>query len=160
MLASTQPGTNTYIEPTTKNAQTKIAIPAVVKENEKQTPPEIIEEPIVESGPSIPDENPKVEFIEIEDKSELPDPNLNKPKPAFAPGYYVVLGAFEIYDNAISYSNLLNGKGIKVNYGYVEDRGLYYVYNIHTDSMAEATLIQNQFQKIPDFKDAWVHPVK
>jgi len=167
MLASTQSSMNTYTEPAPKNAQPKITAPIVVEETQEQTTPQIEEQeievsdpPMAESGPSIPEEATEVEFVELEETKDLPDPNFNKPKPTFAPGYYVVLGAFEIYDNAISYSNLLNGKGIKVDYGYVEDRGLYYVYNIYTNNMHEATRIQNQFKKLNDFEDAWVFDVK
>ena len=97
----------------------------------------------------------KIDTIKTEE-----GPNFNKPKPVFALGYYVVLGAFEVYDNAISYSNLLNNKGINVDYGYVEDKGLYYVINIHTEDFQEATKIQNQFIKLIDFKDAWVYEVR
>ena len=33
---------------------------------------------------------------------------------------------------------VLNAKGIKVDYGYVENRGLYYVYNLQTVDYLEA----------------------
>jgi type IX secretion system PorP/SprF family membrane protein len=164
MLAEAQPSTNSYMEPQAK-AITPVVVAPLVEENVEEPEPEIIEEfkivetPKKESGPAIPDIN---NTVEIEEVPTLPkeDPNLNKPKPTFAPGYYVVLGAFEIYDNAISYSNLLNSKGVKVSYGYVDDRRLYYVYNVHTDSVEAATRIQNQFKQLKDFRDAWVFGVR
>ena len=54
----------------------------------------------------------------------------------------------------------LNNRGINVDYGYVEDKGLYYVFNIHTENFQEATKIQNQFIKLIDFKDSWVYEVR
>ncbi len=94
------------------------------------------------------------------DEEEAPDPNYNKPKPAFAPGYYVVLGAFEIYENAVMFKDLLNSQGLETEYGYVEDRGLYYVYNLHTLNEEEAVRLQAQFMQLKDFKDAWVYEVR
>jgi len=160
MLAQAPPTTSTYTEPQTSFAA-PVVTPVVVEKESEELISEVqihddLEEVIVEPEPSIPEETTDIEFEEIIEK---PDPNFNKPKPTFAPGYYVVLGAFEIYDNAISYSNLLNSKGINVDYGYVEDRGLYYIFNIHTSSMVEATTIQNQFKQLGDFKDAWVYGV-
>lgn len=105
-----------------------------------------------------------VESVQEEQASifegNLPDPNLNKPKPDFAPGFYVVLGAFEIYDNAISFSELLKKKGITVKYGYVLERGLYYVYTMKTQDFDQARQVQDQFTQLNDFRDAWVFDVK
>ena len=98
------------------------------------------------------------DLIEVE--GDLPDPNFGKPKPTFASGYYVVLGAFELYDNAIMHSRYLNRKGIQVKYGYVEDRALYYVYNLYTQDFEEAKRLHNQFIHLKDFQDAWVFEVK
>lgn len=108
------------------------------------------------------------DFVEVQVQEEqasisnenIPDPNLNKPKPDFAPGFYVVLGAFEIYDNAISFSFLLKKMGIEVKYGYVVERGLYYVYTMKTDDFDEARQVQDQFTQLKDFRDAWVFDVK
>lgn len=101
-------------------------------------------------------------FIEELEKEEeyRPDPNINKPKPTFSPGYYVVLGAFEIFENAVSYSSMLGKKGINTKFGYVNDRGLYYVYNLQTENFDEAMKLQSQFMQLKDFKDAWVFDVK
>jgi hypothetical protein len=88
------------------------------------------------------------------------DPNFNKPKPDFAPGYYVVLGAFEIYDNAIMFTEVLNKKGIEVDYGYNEEKSLYYVYNLHTQDFSQADKLKNRFKQWGDYKDAWVYDVR
>lgn len=145
MLAAVVPATAevqtlAYEEPVNEKEDT------ILPESLAITTPILVEEPI--------------EIEEIDARKTEEDPNFNKPKPVFALGYYVVLGAFEFYDNAISYSNLLNNRGINVDYGYVEDKGLYYVFNIHTENFQEATKIQNQFIKLIDFKDSWVYEVR
>jgi type IX secretion system PorP/SprF family membrane protein len=93
---------------------------------------------------------------ELED-TDFVDPNFNKPKPPFAPGHYVVLGAFEIYENAITYQESLSKRGIQVGLSYLEERGLYYIYNQKSASEESARKMMNQYRKLPDFKDAWVY---
>jgi hypothetical protein len=88
------------------------------------------------------------------------DPNFNKPKPPFDPGHYVVLGAFEIYENAIIYQESLSKRGIQVGLSYLEERGLYYIYNQKSPSEESARKMMNQYRKLPDFKDAWVYSVE
>lgn len=111
-----------------------------------------VHEEVEESKPVIEEAPEPIE-------KEETDPNINKPKPEFSPGYYIVLGAFEIYENAVDYTDHLNQKGIKAKYGYVSGRGLYYVYNLKFDNEAQAKSISNNFRKVDEFKDAWVYPV-
>lgn len=166
MVSEAVPSTSAFSEPVSKPVQepeiaraVPVSSPVIVEEPVKKVAPE---KPAMTGGPVAPRESTLIEApVEIViEELELPDPNYNKPKPAFSPGYYVVLGAFEIYDNAVSYSRMLNNKGIKVSFGYVEDRGLYYVYNLQTENYEQATAVQNQFKTLPDFKDAWVFGVK
>jgi type IX secretion system PorP/SprF family membrane protein len=165
MLAEAPPAsTNTYSEPKASPVVPVVAAPVVIPPVTEQ-PEEVIvrhtiEESLKTTGPAIPDEPTNIKAIQPEVIIKVEDPNLNKPKPTFKSGYYVVLGAFEVYDNAIMYSKVLNNKGIKVDYGYVEDRGLYYVFNIHTTNFEEATRMQNQFRQLKDFQDAWVFGVQ
>ena len=109
--------------------------------------------------PTLQNEEETIEFEEIDVEEPEKDPNFNKPKPVFESGYYVVLGAFEIHDNAMLFTELLNKKGIEVDYGYVDDRGLYYVYNTHTMDFTQANQLKNQFGKLDEFKDVWVYGV-
>ncbi len=165
MLSAAPPtSTNTYSEPKTNSPAPVVAPPVVisppVEEPEEVITRHIMEESMKTSGPAIPNEPTDIKVIQPEERVEAVDLNINKPKPTFMSGYYVVLGAFEIYENAIMYSKVLNNKGIKVDYGYVEDRGLYYVFNIHTTSFEEATRMQNQFRQLKDFQDAWVFGVQ
>ncbi len=111
MLAEAQPNTNTYLEPKPTHIAPIVVTPAAVQEVVEESV--VVEEPVVEkmveySGPSIPDESLVFETLEVTETPSEPvkaDPNLNKPKPSFAPGYYVVLGAFEMRCS-VTYSNL------------------------------------------------------
>jgi type IX secretion system PorP/SprF family membrane protein len=161
ILAQAQPATSSHTEPQV-SFTAPVVLPSII---EKEPEEEIREAPLIGKKEEVKEvelrsSNPEeVTDLEIEEIDDDRDPNFNKPKPTFAPGYYVVLGAFEIYDNAISYSELLNSKGINVDYGYVEDRGLYYIFYIHTANEDEASRIQQQFKQIDDFKDSWVYEV-
>lgn len=133
---------------------------------EAETTPAILpqESELTVTAPEISgdEEVQEEEVIEIEETAieDLPDPNINKPKPAFAQGYYVVLGAFEIFENAVNYTGILEKKGIETRFGYVEDRKLYYVYHLHTSSFDEARKLQSQFARLKEFNDAWVYDVR
>lgn len=132
---------------------------------EEQILPELIEPviisiPIVEEMPTLQNEEETIEFEDIDVEEPEIDPNFNKPKPVFESGYYVVLGAFEVHDNAMLFTEFLNKKGVEVDYGYVDDRGLYYVYNTHTMDFTQADQLKNQFSKLDEFKDVWVYGVR
>ena len=78
----------------------------------------------------------------------------------FDPGYYVVLAAFEKRDNAIKYSEKINSSGFMAEYGYVVERRLYYVYNLHTQELEQANRRRDQFIHLNNFQDTWVFRVE
>jgi type IX secretion system PorP/SprF family membrane protein len=86
-------------------------------------------------------------------------PNIGK-HPGFIPGFYVVLGAFEYYDNAIMYMRQLNGRGIHAQYGYLGDKRLYYVYTAREDVKDSADTLKRKFSEMEGFSDVWIFEVE
>lgn len=164
MLVQNEPSSNPSPKPGIVETPLLIVTPIVVETQALELQPEQFEadiEPIIEpEEEELFFEDIEEEAVQIEDIRDLPDPNFEKPKPTFTPGCYVVLGAFELFDNVVRYSELLNKKGIKAKYGYVEDRGLYYLYNLQTQNFNEARQMQIQLMKLGEFKDAWVYNVR
>ena len=133
-----------------------VAVPAT---DEVQT---LANEELEEESAEVqsPIEEGSIEIEEIDTRKTEEDPNFNKPKPVFAPGYHVVLGAFDIYDNAIIFTEVLHKKGFEVDYGYNEEKSLYYVYYLNTQDFSRADKVKNEFKQLGDFKDAWVYDVR
>lgn len=79
--------------------------------------------------------------------------------PLISSGHYVIIGAFEVQQNAIVYKQVIQKSGLDVNVGYVPSRNLYYVY-LNMDLSIEACLEQVKItRQDPRFTDAWVRRI-
>jgi outer membrane protein OmpA-like peptidoglycan-associated protein len=78
---------------------------------------------------------------------------------AFTPaskGYYTIVGAFAIRENAANFNASLRKSGIHASYGYLTSGHIYYVYTLK-DQRASACLKEmHELRKKPGFSDAWV----
>ena len=77
-------------------------------------------------------------------------------QPPLAQGYYVIVGAFAVRDNAEKFNASLNTKGLNTSYGYVPSRQLYYVYTLRNEQVTPCTLAARELRKESQFSDAWV----
>lgn len=74
-------------------------------------------------------------------------------------GFYVIVGSFEIKDNADRFNISLQQKGIQTAYGYVPSSKMYYVYTLKSKP-AECLAVAKELRKDTAFYDAWVRYVK
>lgn len=76
------------------------------------------------------------------------------------PGEYVVVGAFNNYESAEEYSDELFFKGYQTRFGYISERGDWYVYIHKAESIENATQERDKYRKIGAFSKAWVLSVQ
>ncbi len=115
------------------------------------------------SASSVSGENgfDNIADLTVEKEKAKTTPNVQqKQYPPLDPGFYVVLGAFEIEQNAVLFTRQLNGRGITSNYRYIPDRNLFYVYASHTQDENKAQKLRREFSKMKDYSDVWVFEVK
>jgi outer membrane protein OmpA-like peptidoglycan-associated protein len=71
-------------------------------------------------------------------------------------GHYVIIGAFAVQQNAITYQDVIQRSGLAVKSGYVPSRNLYYVcldMRLNIEACLEQVKVTRQD---PRFPDAWV----
>lgn len=71
-------------------------------------------------------------------------------------GYYTIVGAFAIKENAIKYNASLNKSGIHSACGYLASRNIYYVYTMKDDNVSPCLKQMRELKKKPEFWDTWV----
>ncbi len=71
-------------------------------------------------------------------------------------GLYVVVGVFEVHDNATRYVKHINNKGYNTNYGQKSGNNYYYVYVYKTDSWDDAVQKTNEVRENTGLNDTWV----
>ena len=71
-------------------------------------------------------------------------------------GYYTIVGAFAIKENAVKYNASLQKSGIHSACGYLTSRNIYYVYTTKSDDAAVCLREMEELRKKPEFWDAWV----
>ncbi|MCX2745851.1 PorP/SprF family type IX secretion system membrane protein [Mangrovivirga sp. M17] len=130
------------------------------------------EEPEEKIEPEVTEEMVAVE--ELEDTTNIDEPQfIDEPaitanesvanKYKMNKGHYIVVGSFEIENNAIGYTKELNDAGIKTMMGYRPEAGLYYTYVFYTEeNINEALKKVYQIRKInrDDFKKAWILTIR
>lgn len=77
-----------------------------------------------------------------------------------AQGEYVVVGAFNSYEDAEQFSDELFFKGYQTRFGYITGQGYWYVYIYQGNTLEKATQERDKYRKIPMFKKAWVISVQ
>jgi len=75
-------------------------------------------------------------------------------------GNYVVIGVFGVFANAERYSDNLYSRGFNTKYGFLSNKGLYYVYIDRSEDINAAREARNRFRRISLFKDAWLLTVE
>lgn len=75
-------------------------------------------------------------------------------------GEYVVVGAFNSYEGAEEYSDELFFKGYQTRFGYISERGEWYVYIFKSEDINKAKQERDKYRKIGAFTKAWVLSVQ
>lgn len=71
-------------------------------------------------------------------------------------GYYVIVGAFAVKNNAEKYNSALHQKQIQSEFAFIPSRNLYYVYTLSDQSARRCLSVAKELRKQPEFNDAWV----
>lgn len=77
-----------------------------------------------------------------------------------AEGYYTIVGAFAIKDNAIRYNASLKKKGMQSSCNYLTSSKIYYVYTLRNTDVTVCLKEMQELRKNPEFSDAWVRYIK
>lgn len=75
-------------------------------------------------------------------------------------GYYTIVGAFAVRDNADKFSASLNNTGMSASWGYLPSRNIYYVYTLRDKDPKVCIKAARELRKKPEFWDAWVRYIK
>jgi outer membrane protein OmpA-like peptidoglycan-associated protein len=75
-------------------------------------------------------------------------------------GYYVIVGAFVVKENAAKLNTSLHKKGVHASFGYLTSRNIYYVYTLTNNDVAVCLTEVQELRKKPEFWDAWVRFIK
>jgi outer membrane protein OmpA-like peptidoglycan-associated protein len=71
-------------------------------------------------------------------------------------GYYTIVGAFAIKQNANKFNATLHKNGINSSYGYLASQNIYYVYTTKNEDASVCLKEMEELRKKPEFWDAWV----
>ncbi len=162
--------TNKRIDP-----QSKPIITTAQADNEQapeEIPEEIAAEQAVASAPVQtarvqPEESVREKHEEIQTSEDVTSVSLDyKTESELAdndgsqmePGYYVVVGAFKIPENADRYNAAVKKKGYNSSMGFSRTTGFTYIYIMRTDSENQAKDTTRSIKKIKTlyFPEAWV----
>ena len=81
----------------------------------------------------------------------------NQTIPYLEKGMYVIVGAFQIADNAIKYTRSVKIKGQAPAIGRYRENGMYYVYAYTTkDDLEYARARRSELRAMNQFYDAWI----
>jgi outer membrane protein OmpA-like peptidoglycan-associated protein len=75
---------------------------------------------------------------------------------ALPKGYYVIVGAFAVKNNAERFNTTLHEKQIQSEYAFIPSRNLYYVYTLTDQSVSRCMQEAKELRKQSQFNDAWV----
>jgi outer membrane protein OmpA-like peptidoglycan-associated protein len=78
------------------------------------------------------------------------------PPPALPKGYYVIVGAFAIRENAENYNAALQKKGMQTAYGFLNSKRIYYVYDLLSPDVKVCLKTMRELRKQQEFSDTWV----
>jgi len=74
-------------------------------------------------------------------------------------GYYVVVGAFGVQDNAVEFAETLRTEGHDAQYGMDPFRKLHYVYLLYSADFKSALTAMQEYRRSGTFDEAWVKTV-
>jgi outer membrane protein OmpA-like peptidoglycan-associated protein len=90
--------------------------------------------------------------ISFQALSQSPDAVIPK-------GYYVIIGAFSVRDNAAGFHKQVTAGGTAAGVGFVPSRQLYYVF-LDLDKTLTTCLDQVKVARASQFSDAWVRMIE
>ncbi|HZX73872.1 MAG TPA: hypothetical protein VFE57_05600, partial [Cyclobacteriaceae bacterium] len=70
---------------------------------------------------------------------------------------YVVIGAFNVYTNAVHFAESAKKQNVEVEYAFSENKKLYYVYTAVTKDHKIAIDQAKKLQAQAQYPDAWVY---
>ncbi len=83
--------------------------------------------------------------------------SVNQSIPTLPKGMYVIVGAFQIPENAIQYSQRIQVDGKSPKVGKHQQNGMYYVYALYTkDNLEMARSKRGSLRATRQFYDAWI----
>jgi cell division septation protein DedD len=108
----------------------------------------------------IPAPTPKVE-TPVDNATPAPPPPkvVNLQGEGLAPGHYVVVGAFESGQNALTYMRTLTRAGYPAQVGYDPHKKFYYVHmNEPSQDMESARKMRDKYRQISRYtlRDTWI----
>jgi outer membrane protein OmpA-like peptidoglycan-associated protein len=71
-------------------------------------------------------------------------------------GYYVIVGAFAVQNNAATFYQKLLKEKLNAGFGYSTSRGLYYVYRSKCEQSLDCSTELKKIRKEIGFEDAWL----
>jgi outer membrane protein OmpA-like peptidoglycan-associated protein len=82
------------------------------------------------------------------------------PFTAESEGYYTIVGAFAIKENAANLNASLQKNGMNTSYGFLASRNIYYVYALRSADVKACIEEMRELRKKPEFWDAWVRYIR
>ncbi len=115
---------------------------------------------IAKDSISSKDDTEEITSVAPKDSEELEDEPITVKTDSIqnlSTGMYIVVGAFNVKQNAINYSLELKNQGYKNQIG-MSDKGFYCVYGQSTNDINEANLLRKKTAENEqfDFKNAWI----
>ncbi len=141
---------NVVISESPKSEGPQTSVPKVLAE----TKVEIVIFPDSVRQPPVIEEKISLDSVSNLDKIVLSIPPNTK---VLGTGYYVVVGSYRTFENALNLERSLRSKGhTQVFTGFYERNGLYYVSIFSTYNLTEAKGKVKIYAEIVDFKDTWI----
>jgi type IX secretion system PorP/SprF family membrane protein len=158
-------GKKQHTKPQKVSPHTTTPQPAPIAEETKPTvapavAPAVVVVPEKKPTQQIPAPTPKVE-TPVDNATPAPPPPkvVNLQGEGLAPGHYVVVGAFESGQNALTYMRTLTRAGYPAQVGYDPHKKFYYVHmNEPSQDMESARKMRDKYRQISRYtlRDTWI----
>ncbi|MFC2125181.1 PorP/SprF family type IX secretion system membrane protein [Bacteroidota bacterium] len=137
------------IDTTETSTSEDIRIPRVTTE----------ESPVIdENKEPLTEENEREMIIESGERYEVVETGEHMFE--LLPGNYIVVGAFQYFENAEKYSDQLYRIGQVVKFGYNSQRGLWHVYIFMSNTLVGIRDELGKVRQVPQLKEAWLLTVE
>jgi len=119
----------------------------------------VVEPPeIVESQDPVIEEVEREKIIESGERYEVVQTGGHMFE--LLPGNYIIVGAFQYFENAEKFSDQLYTRGQRVKFGYNTQRGLWHVYIYMSETLVGIRDELNRVRQVPHLKEAWLLTVE
>lgn len=133
---------------------TQIEAPRIEPETIQADTVQIVEEPI-----EIETDTVSVEPIVVQEPKDVVVLTKGDHEHELAVGNYVIVGVFKSLDNVERYSNKMKSAGYENSFGYVSEKGAYYVHTFYEATDVTKTREERDKLRLIDqfqFPDAWL----